>query len=660
MKQLTLVSVMINNFRSFHQESVQLSTCEGLKLFSGQNLVESRLGANGVGKTSFWDAIFWCWYGTSIKGLRTSSLVQWSQKTAEVLTELNINNISHTIYRSGPPVKIEIDEKAATQDEVDKLIGLTGDQFTHSIIFGQGIPLFPDLPIPERGALLDSVLNLDIWQKAAESATKKVSELEKKLSEKKMWLARVEGQLSQLATDESIELAISLWNRDRDEEITSIKESISKWNDERDESINLLNKQASEWKEQKLAELEKQASEIDLLERELATTEDLIKEIPLIDTKQAEKDVRETEVELRKIQKDHIEIQSDLKHILKPKDFWLQNNNCPTCLQPINEDEKQKHLSEIETKEQELTDLLTTLSDKIESAKVKLEEKKTALTTLQHLKVENNVLEGKYRSDSKRIQNEIKRIEDLSEAGIKEIESGNNTYLTQIERLEHETNPHSLRLNALLKQKNPYIDTLANNKQVRQLLENDKTNTTKETQQINDTIICTDYWKNGFKRIRLYFIQQILGALEIEIQSAISALGLEGWRVKLSTESETKSGTTKLGVQIHIRSPLDVESSWDVWSGGETQRLRLSIAMGLSSLIQRAKGSWFNFMVFDEPTTWLSSEGIEDLLVCLTNYSIYNKKSIWLIDHRSLESSSFSEVWNVVKTSKGSTIEHIL
>lgn len=655
MKQLSLTGVMIRNFRSFREEYVQLSTCDGLKLFSGQNQIEPRLGANGVGKTSFWDAVFWCFYGTSLKGLRTASLIQWHRKTAEVLVELDINGKPHTIYRAGPPARIEIDEKPATQLEVDKLIGLSGDQFTHSIVFGQGVPLFPDLPIPERGALLDSVLNLDIWQKASEAATKKVAQLDKQLNDKKLALSRIEGQLEQLPTEDILQIAIDLWNSDRAKEVKAVQESIDKWNYEHEVALTTLKKQSEDWVNAKVKDLENQASEIDLLEREIATTEDLIKLLTVIDTAQLERDLKADETLLRNQQRTHTELETKLKLLTKPLDFWLKNNNCPECKQPITDETKQQHLVEIEAKQQELTNSLTEVTDTMESVKGAIEEKKVALTTLQHLKVENNVREGQYRGIIKRAHAEIKRIEALTESSLKELES-HGPYAKQIERVEKETNPHAIRLELLLKQENPHVLALASNKQVRDSLEQHKIALTDAVNQIEATSLAATYWKNGFKRIRLYFIHQILGALEIEIQSAISALGLEGWRVKLATETETKSGTTKLGVQIHIKSPIS-EGSWEVWSGGETQRLRLAIAMGLGSLIQRAAGSWFSFETWDEPSAWLSSEGIEDLLQALQYRAESQRKSIWLVDHRALQFAGFKEIWLVSKEAEGSSIQ---
>ena len=86
------------------------------------------------------------------------------------------------------------------------------------------------------------------------------------------------------------------------------------------------------------------------------------------------------------------------------------------------------------------------------------------------------------------------------------------------------------------------------------------------------------------------------------------------------------------------------------WSGGEGQRVRLAVAMGLASLIQRQAGISINFEVFDEPTQFLSETGIENLLECLRHRAAVLHKSIWLCDHRTLLCSNFSEIWVVRKT----------
>ena len=171
-------------------------------------------------------------------------------------------------------------------------------------------------------------------------------------------------------------------------------------------------------------------------------------------------------------------------------------------------------------------------------------------------------------------------------------------------------------------------------------------------------IAAVSYWKAGFRRVRLFIISRILASLEVEIASAVSTLGLPDWHIKLETETENKSGTMKQGIQVLVKSPT-APNAWTAWSGGEGQRIKLAVSIGFSNLIQRMAGVQFGFEVWDEPTAWLSVEGIDDLLDCLEYRASSTQKSIWLLDHRTLGYGGFSESWKVVKTMRGSRMARI-
>ena len=73
-------------------------------------------------------------------------------------------------------------------------------------------------------------------------------------------------------------------------------------------------------------------------------------------------------------------------------------------------------------------------------------------------------------------------------------------------------------------------------------------------------------------------------------------------------------------------------------------------------MIQRMSGVRYTFENWDEPSAWLSQEGIEDLLESLRERAVVAKKAIWIVDHRALGSGGFSQVWQAVKTDSGSSL----
>lgn len=630
-------------------------------MLSGLNLVEPRLGANAAGKSTLWEATFWCLEDYSIKGARTSDLLSWGQDKTEVLTEWEISGDIHTIYRSGPPRRIEINGKPATQEDIDKLVGLTRKQLLHSVIFGQGEDLFPDIPISERGELLDSVLRLEVWERGSKAATDKCTTLQKSLNEKEIVLSKTEGELLGLQTDKEIQDQIDTWESEQQDKINEVKKELHDWNNKQSVETSKIYLEKDKWKKEQEQRTEEKAHQLEDIDCQLMAAEGSLHDIGCTETagkneiKALEESLKSHEATLKELTDSYANIEAKkIYTVTEPKEFWSKNNICPQCKQSITDKLKHTHISELEDKEKELDSSLKAIDKHIRAETITVDDLRKTLNTTRNIVSETSTQKVVLEKEVSSLKKQLAQIEREARALVDE----KNPYDEQERRLLAEKNPYEKQLEKLKAEKNPFSDLLGKNKKVRDNLEKKKETQSEEIKQVKSTIIANEYWKHGFKRIRLYFIQQILGALEIEIQSALSSLGLDSWSVSLSTESETKIGSVKLGVQIQVKSP-QATGPWDSWSGGESQRLRLGIAMGFASLIQRASGVWFGWEVWDEPTQWLSDLGIEDLLQALQYRAESQSKSVWLIDHRALQFSGFKEIWMATKELSGSSIKLI-
>lgn len=657
MRQISLKRVFITNFLSFKKESVCFAESPGLKLLSGDNQLVKRLGANGAGKTSLIKAIQWCLFADQ----RVSQVLSWGEKLVEVLVELLINDSINSIYRCGPPMKLELNGKLAAQEEVDQLLGLTEERFKHAVMFGQGADLFPDLPIPERGRLLDDVLQLDVWQRASENASKKCTSLEKEVAEKKTDLAFIDGQLTQLPLEDSIQRQIIDWDEKHNLELLTLSNQMKDWEVDRTYNLDNLKKQSDGWKAQKLEELESKIQDITNAEKELALVEAQLEAMPeTLDTSKLRTAVKTAEHKVISLTQEFTKLDTQRALIVKPRSFWLKHNNCPTCLQPITEYQKHEHLLIIDKEEQDLVNKLDEISNNLEIAKKDFESAKTALSFIEAQVVQQSEHKKNYRKEITQLQSVMKGAEVVAERIVKEVEEDKNPFSKQIEKLEKQKNPLTDQLQILKKKENPFAKTLEEVKKKREELDSKKRKETTSILKLEKAMVAVEYWKHGFKRIRLFFINKILTALQVEIKSAMSSLGLDNWSVELMTESLNKTGdSVKLGVQIKVGQPEKDKVDISTFSGGESQRLKLAAAMGLGSLIQRSSGVWFNFEVWDEPTSWLSAEGIEDLLEAFAYRADLLKKNVWVIDHRALQSSAFSEIWLVTKNSHGSKVTQV-
>lgn len=537
---LTLKHIFIKNFRSFKEEFFTFPETNGLKFLGGHNLVETRLGANGSGKSSLWEAVTWCLYGSGIRGTRSSNLLSWDTHNLAVMVALDVGGRHVECLRQSPPMKIEINEKTAEQKDIEEILKLSKSRFLNSVIFGQGIPLFPDLTIAERGELLDEVLDLNLWMKCSEAANFEQNAADSLINDRQKNQAFLTGQLSSLRSEDE-------FSREIEKYLTEI------------EGKTVID----------ITEVKKEYDHLIDLERDCRRQLDILR---------YEKDTT-----------------------AKLLSFWKENDFCSSCGQKITEIIKTSQVNSLEDKQNELRGKISELADLHTEFDSKLRASHNLYSSAQ---ANNTALKfGK------------KVIGDL---------------LEEFENLEKKRNEITEKI-------------LLFSKEI-QILEVRKT--------------AGEYWNHAFKRIRLSLIRNVLASLSVEVNSALSSLGLEGWSITFVNESETKSGTIKLGVQIIVRSPNST-GVWEGWSGGESQRLRIAIAMGLASMIQRMAGIKYNMEVWDEPSAWLSAEGIEDLLVAFSHRAESQGRQVWVVDHRALTYSGFKEIWSVVKGENGSHIEKV-
>jgi DNA repair ATPase RecN len=181
----------------------------------------------------------------------------------------------------------------------------------------------------------------------------------------------------------------------------------------------------------------------------------------------------------------------------------------------------------------------------------------------------------------------------------------------------------------------------------------------KSLAELNNDIQLAKYWVRGFKDIRLFEVDEALTSLQVEVNSYLADLGMADWSVSMEVERETKAGKISRGFRVMVDPGINSNSSpkpWEIWSGGEGQRLRLAGTLALSNLILHQFNQDCNIQVWDERLYWLSGSGEDDMLELLQETAKQHNKQIWLIDQHNLD-FPFDGVITVVKDTKGSHLE---
>jgi DNA repair exonuclease SbcCD ATPase subunit len=593
MKRIHLQAVRLRAFRSFLElTNVDFGPAGGLRMLYGVNEVEPRLDGNGAGKSTLWDAICWCFYNFSARNLRAAELTSWgSDKPPYVGVELTLNGAPILIERHGSPNRLLMDGQPIEQEQLERdILGLSRVRFMHSVLFGQMVRLFVDLTVPERGALLDEVLDLGLWLRAsaqagteAITATNEIARLERDLAHK-------HGCLEGLPDATSLQAQADSWNAMHDQR------------------------------------LEEALAELGAAEAELATYPELAPPIlPAVD--KLETNLRTQEQLVADARGRLMVMEADYKRLRSLVNFFeAAPETCPTCAQAISRRfaglEARTHSVEAEALHKEHNEL--------QREKARLDEAVPPMRALiRQRQQEAKELYAEHRAALERRKAAMRRVEDLALVA---------------ERLADEENPFVAQQASLVRQRNA--------------LQRGIQSLRRQLGEARAELATLEYWKTGFKKVRLFETARSLDMLHLEVASAAQALGLIGWRMEFATETETKSGTMRQGVQIIVHSP-QASACWEAWSGGESQRIRLAIALGLASLVQRMAGAHYEFEVWDEPSAWLSAQGIDDLLGCLAMRADSTGKTIWILDHRALWHAGFAETWQVTKRDTGSIMQRI-
>jgi len=617
-----ITKMEIVDFKSFMGEhEFDFPETPGLYLIEGENLTETRLGANGVGKTSLLDASHWCMYGTTPGGLKAGEVINWWGATScMVRTYLKLPNAQPIITRTQSPNSLTIydpefddEPKPATQEQINALVRMSSDAFLNSIMIPHGEDMFFDLKPTAKLKLFSDIMDLEYWNTRSELAKKETSLLEGVIDEITQNLSRMKGSRKSLK-DQIVKLEeeARAFDHDKKRSISKLKEDI------------VRAKKTGRKDDDKLVGLER---EIDAIEGAVTSIRlDKTKVTEATQAMQARRTDASTEARV---------FENDIKHLkdeLEP--LTRLKGNCPLCKQSIDKAHLDRHRKRI--------------SNKIEGKKkdqfgemVLVNNLDTKIGKERRVLAQLSSEAEDYHIQSKAIQKQITSIESA----------------VQVAR--EKVNQLEIRLDGERSRSNPYKNTIENNKNEIVSINEEINEDQSELTECESERELTSFWIQGFKKVRLYLIEETLQQLEIEVNNNLVQLGLVDWRIEFDIERENKTGGITTGFSVMIWPPNKSEAvRWEAWSGGEKQRLRVAGTLGFAHLILDRSGLTSGIEFFDEFSKHLSPEGIDDILETLHQRAISERKKIWIVDHQSVTFGGFAGILNIVKDENGSHLNY--
>lgn len=610
-------TITLENFKTFHGQHVFdfPEKQDGFFHLAGRNLLEPDLGANGVGKSTLWDALCWVLFGKSARGLKGKHLASWGEhEWYRVRLDFEKDGEEHSLYRSYAPSTIQLNDKEVSQEGLEDFLGLNHALFLSTVLLGQFNKFFFDISPQEKLNLFTTVLGLDFWSQASEIASKKLSSFKDQVVEMEGNLRELDGKLSELREARSrIKTQFLVYNEQRETRLQELRRLLKGVEEQKVHRDKVVKFYAAKLQAAKAAKEE---------------SEGVVYEAEARITKQKE-EIRDQKIKLQALETEGETLKKRTEGLVR---LSGQDASCPYCQQAI----PTAHANSILTKWN--ADLHGIFNKRdLQRLKVKEEAEKLSKLELEKAKqvrLLSGVIEGLEKRGAEfdkvsRLLNETNQKRAGLLEKIQDLKGNQNPYGEELTRVRASISTQSAKHEALK------LEIHKKEVEVRSL----------------------GFWPQGFKELRLWLTEVALQEFELEVNSSLVELGLAEWRVKFSLERETQAGTISRGFRVEIMSPLSPEGvPWESWSGGETQRLRIAGAIGLSNLIRARCGLTLPFEIWDEPTAHLSVEGIDDLLEFFYNRARRESKQVWLVEHKALSSGKFDQTFVVVKRKQGSRI----
>jgi DNA repair exonuclease SbcCD ATPase subunit len=598
-----ITMVKLRNFKSFRgSTTIDLEGSVGLYYLTGKNMVEPRLGANGIGKSTLVDAISWCLFGKTPAGLRSTDVKSWGAEGAvtRVGVNLRIGDRQHVVVRNAASAStISLDNRIVGQEQIDTL-GLNYETMLATILLAQAQPMFLDLTPALKLALFSDVLSLQRWIDRSETASLLARRYEDSALAAETLIKGIEQNMRATETLlKGVTAQSTEWTQSLAQQIDEIEA------EQRRESKQL---------EKVTKRFDVAVSKLDYLETELKAIDAALRdtigrhEAAKYALEAAERDVKlayDTEQHLRKA---------------------LRAGPCPTCKQTLS-DKGRAHLKKLISAQKDIVaaGVASTISEEVEAQAAK------------HSQLQASFAEFTAKANEQRQHAEhFGPLVEQSKA-----------------KLAALSKEHKARVD----ERNPFRETL---KTLRASLSSAQAEL-KETQR--DLAISErrqhrhQFWVKGFKDVELFIIGEVLEELSAVSAEYLAAMGLDAWQLAFAIEKETKSGTVKRGIDVTILCPgLDHFVKFDSWSGGEKQRLRLCVTLALSSVLLSRAGINPKFEMLDEPTRHLSREGVRDMCDFLAQRARDLGRRTFYADHQAVHSASFLETVRIDKTELGSVV----
>ena len=671
-------NITLRNFLSIGQVTQAVSfDKQDLTLILGENLDLGGDGArNGTGKTTLIQGLSYALFGNPINDIRKDNLVnRTNAKNMLVTLEFTANGKDYKIERGRKPnvlkfyVNNELQkqedtaqgENKETQAEIERVIHMSRDMFTHIVALNTYTQPFLALKNNEQREIIEQLLGITLLSekaegikelmksvkddiqseefkvKAIEEANKRVNEQINSLKRRSsLWKAKYDSDLAYLADTYD-----TLAKIDIGQELIAHKE-LAIWNEHKKhkDTYDALVARQTAWKQKQdkdINDLEKQAVKLEHID--IVTELQAHKQLAEHNTKQAELDARDKEI--ARLTKE-VDKEDKLIKKLVSEIETLKEHKCYACGQDFHDEQHNKVLNDKQTHLDEVQAHVTSLMNQwneLRATEIFVPEKpkthyKTEAEAIRHgSDLENiriKVLEKEAETDP--------YCEQLKEMNVVELGPQPKThYDTEAKAVEHRSKLATVeqQIEQKATETDPYTEQISEmESQALQTINFDKIN--QLTKKLEHQKFLLDLLTSKDSFVRKKIIDQNLSYLNSRLTHYLDKIGLPH---NVVFKNDLAVEITELGREL----------DFDNLSRGERNRLILGLSFAFRDVWENLYTPINTLFIDELIDSGMDTMGVENSIAILKDLSRTRNKSVWLVSHREELAGRVPSVLKVVK-----------
>ncbi|KJZ17364.1 hypothetical protein TW86_03655 [Halomonas sp. S2151] len=590
--------LFIENFLSIGEADVALAG-RGLLLIQGRNLENDAASSNGAGKSSLVDALFWCCYGKTARGVTTDDVINnVAGKDCRVSVTIKDGPDTYEISRhrkhskhknrllvshNGTDITKGTDKQ--TQGLVNTIIGSTESVFANSIYAGQErMPDLPSMTDKELKALVEEAAGIDRLNAAYQAQLKKANTLKREVEQEEVELDKLNAQKA--AHEDHLERQ---------------KVSHEEWCKQRDETVESAKDEAKALKERYLGMKPKE-----LVSKRKALHEELTAILARIEAtdgerkeqdrlsrlaSQADSDLRIGASEVKRL----AEVVRQRKAEFEGVDD-LVGKPCGECGKPYCSDDlndaralRKKAFADAAQSYKDVKAKLVDAQKRAESASKTLASFESAMTNV----------ESERRSE--------RETRSAIEALDRELHAA--------ERVKGEFEAKVAKVKELLGKTSPYLPMMEDTKAE---IEKFEAGIAKKSEDVKAAkrrhlIAVKASEVLGTSGVRAHILDHVTPALNDRTSHYLGQLSEGEITATWQTISMTKGGELRDKFAIQVVNDKGAKSFGGL-SGGEKRKVRIATAMALQDLVSTRSAKSIPLFIFDEIDHALDADGLERLM----------------------------------------------